>query len=179
MYNLIKYNDVYSKTSGSSRQYHRDEPALENNHNITDIPGNNNNSILFKFKLQITGQARNSGTQNVEIMVPSKYLSNFWRTLGMLLINCQISLQLKWSKDCFLVAGTAANQVLEFKITNTNLYVPGITLSTQDNLKPPKQFNNGFKRIVSWYQFQSSNCGNKILYGYDRWKKFSWSNSKS
>ena len=163
MYNLIKYSDVYSKTSGSSRQYNRDEQAIDNNHYIIDIPVNNNNSILFKFKQQITGQARNSGTQNVEIMVPSKYLSHFWRTLGMLLINCQISLQLKWSKDCLLVAGTAANQVLEFKITNTNLYVPGITLSTQDNLKPPKQSNNGFKRTVSCYQFQSSNCGNKIL----------------
>ena len=51
-------------------------------------------------------------------MVPLKYLSNFWKKLEMSLINCKISLQLKWSKDCFLVASTAANQKPEFKITD-------------------------------------------------------------
>ena len=58
MYNLIEYSDVYSKTSGSLWQYYRDEPALDNNNNnnIIDFPVNDNNSILFKFKQQITGQ---------------------------------------------------------------------------------------------------------------------------
>ena len=56
-------------------------------------------------------------------MVPLKYLSNFWRTLEVPLINCEVNLQLKLSEKCILVDGTAANQVPEFKITNTKLYV--------------------------------------------------------
>ena len=68
-------------------------------------------------------------------MVPLKYLSKFWRTLEMLLIDCEISLQLIWSKNCILVAGTAANQTPEFKITDAELYVSAVALSTQDNIK--------------------------------------------
>ena len=101
MYNLIEYSDVYSKASGNLWQYYRDEPTLGNNGNIIDFLAKNNNNISFKFKYQITGQTGNSSTKNVEIMVPLKYLSNFWRTLEMLLIDCEVSLQLKWCKDCF------------------------------------------------------------------------------
>ena len=68
-------------------------------------------------------------------MVPLEYLSNFRRTLEMPLINCEISLMLTWSKDCFLVAATIANQVPKFTITGTKLYVPVATLSTKDNVK--------------------------------------------
>ena len=74
--------------------------ALDNNNNVIDFPANNNNSISFKFKQQITGQIGNGGRNDVETMVSLKDLSNFWRSLGMPLINCKISLQLKWSKDC-------------------------------------------------------------------------------
>ena len=76
MYNLIEYSDAYSKTSGSLWQYYRDEPALDNNGNITDVPPNNNNSASLKFKQQISGQTGNGGTKNVKIMVLLKYLSN-------------------------------------------------------------------------------------------------------
>ena len=62
-------------------------------------------------------------------MVPLIYLSNFWRTLEMSLINCEISLQLKWSKNCILVIGTAANQNPTFQVNDTKLYVPVATLS--------------------------------------------------
>ena len=72
-------------------------------------------------------------------MVPLEYLSNFWRTLKMTSINCEISLQLKCSKYCFLVAGTEANQVLEIKITDTKLYFPVVPVSTEDNIKLLKQ----------------------------------------
>ena len=75
-------------------------------------------------------------------MVSLKYLSNSWRTLEMPLINCKISLQLKWSKNCILVAGTTANQNPYFQITDTKLYVPVVTLSTQDNIKLIKRLNN-------------------------------------
>ena len=98
MYNLLEYSDVYSKTSGSLWQYKRNEPALDNNNNIIDFPANKNNSISFKFKQQITEQTGNGSAKDVEIMVPLKFLSNFWRTFEMPLINCEISLQLKWSE---------------------------------------------------------------------------------
>ena len=91
MYNSLEYSDTYSKTLGTLWQYYRHEPALDNNNYITDFPNDNNNSISFKFKQQITGQTGNGGTKDVEIIVPLKYLSNFWRTLEMLLINCEIS----------------------------------------------------------------------------------------
>ena len=79
----MEYSDYYLKTSGSLWQYHRDEPVLDNNGNIIDFPTNNKNSASFKFKQQITGQTGNGGTKDVEIMVPSKCLSNFCRTLEM------------------------------------------------------------------------------------------------
>ena len=53
----------------------------------------------------------------------------------MSLINWEISLQLKWSEICILVAGTTANQVPEFKVTDTTFFVPAVSLSTQDNVK--------------------------------------------
>ena len=105
-------------------QYYRDERALDNYNNIIDFPANNNNSIWFEFKQQITGQTGRGGTKNFEITVPLKYLSNFWRTLKMFLINCEINVQLKWSEKCILDSDTAANQISEFKITDTKLYVP-------------------------------------------------------
>ena len=110
MYNLIGYSDAYSKASGNLWQYNRDELALGNNINTIDFPANNNNSGSFKYKQQITGETGNGGTKHVEIMVSLKYLSNFWRTLEMPLINCKISFHLKWSKNSILVAGTANNE---------------------------------------------------------------------
>ena len=77
MYNLMEYSDTFLKTSGILYKYYRDEPALNNNGNIIDFPNDNNNSISFRFKQQITGQTKNNGTNDVEIMVPLKYLSNF------------------------------------------------------------------------------------------------------
>ena len=130
IYNLIEFSDAYSKTSQSLWQYYRDEPASNNNGDIVDFPGNNNNSNSFKFKQQITGQTGNGGTKNVEIMVPLKYLSNFCRTLEKPLINCEINLQLKWSKKCIIVDGTANNQNPSFQINNTKLLVSVVTLST-------------------------------------------------
>ena len=92
MYDLIEYSNVYLKTLGNLWQYYRDEPALNNNNNVIDFPANNSNSISFKFKQQIKGQTGNGGTKNIEIMVSLKYLSSFWRTLEMPLINCEFSL---------------------------------------------------------------------------------------
>ena len=68
-------------------------------------------------------------------MVPLKYLSNFWRALEMPLINYEINLILTWSTNCVIVASNIANQNATFSITDTKLYVPVVTLSTQDNAK--------------------------------------------
>ena len=62
---------------------------------------------------------------------------------------------MKWSKECFLVAGTAANQVPEFKVTDTKLYVRVVTLSTQDNVKLLKQLESDFKRTINRNKYQS------------------------
>ena len=98
MYNLIEYSDNYSKTSGSLWNYYRDEPFLNANGAITDFPANNdNNSASFKSKTKIASRIGNDGTKNVKIRVPLKYLSNFWRTLEMPLIYCEINLILTWS----------------------------------------------------------------------------------
>ena len=135
MNNLIEYSDDYSKTSGSLWQYCRDEPALDNNDNIIDFPANDNNSNSFNFKQQITGQTENGGTKDIEIVITLQDLSKFWRTFEMSLINCEITLQLTCSKKCTLPAGTAANEVPKFRIINTKLCVPVVTLSTQEIIK--------------------------------------------
>ena len=71
----------------------------------------------------------------------------------MPLLNCDLSLQLKWSKNCILLAGTASSQNPEFKITDTKLYVPVVTLSTQENIKSLKQLESGFKRTINWNKY--------------------------
>ena len=88
MYNLIEYSDNYSKISGSLWQYYRDYP----NDNITE-------SKSFKFKITITGKTPTAGktTKDVKIAVPLKYITNFWGTLEMPLMNCQFNLILTWS----------------------------------------------------------------------------------
>ena len=81
MYDLIECSDNYSKTSGSSEQYYRNEPVL-NNDAIVHFNANDN-STSFRFKLKIIGKTGSNSTKDVEIMVPLKYLSNFRRTLEM------------------------------------------------------------------------------------------------
>ena len=88
-------------------------------------------------------------------MVSLKYLSNFWRTLEMPLINCEVNLILTWSSTCVLVATNIPNQNATFAITDTKLYVPGLTLSTQENTKFLQQLKSGFKRIINWNKYLS------------------------
>ena len=102
MYNLIEYSDNFSKTSGSLWQYCKDIPAVNNDGNIVNFNGANATDS-FNFKTKITGQTNDDGIINVEIMVPLKYLSNFWRTLEMPLINCEVELILDWSANCVVI----------------------------------------------------------------------------
>ena len=88
-------------------------------------------------------------------MVPLKYLSNFWRTLEMALINCEVNLMLTWSDNCVIVSTDTANQIATFAITDTKLYVPVVTLSTQDNAKLLEQLKSRFKRVINWNKYLS------------------------
>ena len=85
-------------------------------------------------------------------MVPLKYLSNFWRTLEMPLINCEVNLILTWSSTCVI---TDSNGAGTFAITDTKLYVPVVTLSTQENTKLLQQLKSGFKRVINWNKYLS------------------------
>ena len=89
MYNLTEYSSNYSKTSGSLWQYYRHKLLLTNSGALENYPGN---SALFKFKQKVTGSTVDYAIKANQIMVPSKYLWNFWRTLQMLLINYGINL---------------------------------------------------------------------------------------
>ena len=134
MYNLIE--------SGSLWQYYKDEP----NDNVAD-------SESFKSKIKITGNTPADGnTKDVEIIVPLKYLSNFWRTLEMPLINCEVNLIITRSSTCVITNFTGVGR---FAITDTKLYVPVVTLSTQNNAKLIQQLKYGFKRTIHWNKYQS------------------------
>ena len=132
MYNLIEYSDNYSKTSGSLWQYCKDIPTVSNNSNIIDF-AENNLADLVNFKVKITGRTGDNGTKGIEILVPLKYLSNYWRIFEIFLINRELNLILTWSANCVIVSTNNANQGTAFSITETKLYVPIVTLSTQDN----------------------------------------------
>ena len=80
----------------------------------------------------------------MKINVPLKYLCNFWRSLEMPLINCEVHLDINWSKDC--VISTIVDTT--FKITNTTLYVLIVTLPSKDIVKLVKRLEEGFKRPV-------------------------------
>ena len=88
-------------------------------------------------------------------MVPLKYLSNFWKTLEMPLINCEVNLILTWSSTCVLIATNVQTQNATFAITDTKLYVPVVTLSTQKNTNFLQQLNSGFKRAINWNKYLS------------------------
>ena len=88
-------------------------------------------------------------------MVTLKYLSNFWRTFEMSLINCKINVFLTQSANCFTAARTADNQEPTFAKPDTKLYVPVATLLTQDYVVLLQQLKTGFKRIINWDEYQS------------------------
>ena len=166
MYNLLEYSKSYRKTTGGLWNYYRDEPN-------SGIGGRNNNvnysikdSKSFDYKTSITGKLEGiDRTKDVEIVVPLKYLSNFWRTLDMLLINCEINLILTWTENCVLTSKATRDANLDvnpaiaavnnltnvtFKIIVTKLYMPVVTLSTIDDNNFLEQLKSGFKRTIKW-----------------------------
>ena len=149
MCNLLEYSDNYQDSTGSLYQFKRDEPPDDN----ADVT-NNTSSLVYKSKL-ISGTDDNN-VNNVKLVVPLKYVSSFFRSLEIPLVNYKIDLELTWHKDCMMSSVNAtAGHVVSFMITNAKLYVPVVTLSTKDNNNLTKQLNDGFKRTIYWNQYVS------------------------
>ena len=150
MYNLIEYSDNYQDSSATLYQYKRDEPP-DNNVDLTA-----NNSESFKYnKVNLLGipvVTNRIVKRNLKIVVPLKYLSNFFKSQEMSLINCKIKLNLTWKKQCVL-STDAANAV--FIINDTKLYVVVVTLSKEDNKDFIEQQNKGFQQSIYWNEYKT------------------------
>ena len=189
MYNLLEYSKNYEKTSGSLFNYYRDEPS-----EITVGAGNNainisiRNSKSFDYKVKIVGTlANNVLEKEVAIAIPLKYLGNFWRSLDIPLINCEITLILSWYKECVLVGRTLRNAPdpqpnppiaaiesptsAKFVITDCKLYVAVVILSAENDNKLLEQLKSGFritvkrKKYIS--QMSNQNKNNNLNYLID------------
>ena len=128
-HNLIEYSDKYQDSSTTLYQYKRDEPPEDDA--VADLTTDNSSS--FKYKVKLLGNpvlVNNVVRRNIKVVVPLKYLSNFFRSLEMPLINCKIKLNLTWKKEC--VVSTDAVDAA-FIINDTKMYVPAVTLSREDN----------------------------------------------
>ena len=106
-------------------------------------------------KIYLQYQAGNDGTKNVEIMVSLSYLNVFWRSLELPLIKSEVNLILTWFANCAVVSTNVTNQNAIFAITDTKLYVPAVTLSTQDNAKLLQKLKSGFKRVINRSKYLS------------------------
>ena len=150
MYNLIEYSDNYQDSSATLYQYKRDEPPDDIDNNLTV-----NISSSFKCKVKLLGNPvvdNNAATLNVKVVVPLKYLSNFFRSLEMPLINCKIKLNLTWKKECVLSSNDGS---AVFIINDIKLYVPVVTLSKEDNKDFIEQQNKGFQRSIYWNEYKT------------------------
>ena len=153
MYNLIEYSDNYQDSSATLYQYKRDEPPEDDA--VADSTADNSSSLEYKIKLlgnvtEVVDNAAGVRRLNVKIVVPLKYLSNFFRSLEMLLINCKIKLNLTWKKVLSTDAGEAV-----FIINDTKLYIPVVTLSKEDNKDFIEQQNKGFQRSIYWNKYKT------------------------
>ena len=129
MYNLIEYSDNYSDSSENLWRFKRDE--IEGNNDLTV-----DNLSSFKYKWNIIGNLSVVGTKNnVKIVLPLKYLNNFWRSLEILLINCRVELSLGLYQKCIL---SSAGNSAAFTITDAKLYVAIVCLSAEHNKKLSK-----------------------------------------
>ena len=151
MYNLMEDSDSYQDSSATLDQYKRDEPPEANA--IDDLTVDNSNS--FKYKVSLLGNpvvADNIAKRSVKIVVPLRYLSNFFRSLEMPLINCKIKLNLTWKKECVL-STDSGNAV--FIINDTKMYVQVVTSSKEDNKDFIEQQNKGFQRSIYWNEYKT------------------------
>ena len=170
MYNLLEYSKNYEKTSGSLFNYYRNKPSeaeIANDNGAINISIRNSKSFDYKAKIVGSLAAGALEKDDVEIAIPLKYLGNFWRSLDIPLINCEITLILSWYKECVLVGGAfrgppadAANRInsptsAKFEITDCKLYVPVVTLSAENDNKLLEQLKSGFRRSIKWNKYMS------------------------
>ena len=176
MYNLLKCSKNYRKTIGLLYNYYRDELSDDaDDNNFDNIKVINSNT--FKYKNKITGNTYNvnagaqgydvnkNGTQEVELAIPLKYLGNFWRALNIPLISCEVSLELKWDKNCVITCleqrdiggGNKDNAPTgaTLAINDCKLYIPEVTLSKDDEIKLLTNLKSGFKREIIWNKYRS------------------------
>ena len=187
MYTLLEYSKNYRKTIGSLYHYCRDELSDDaDNNNFDNIKVVNSNT--FKYKNEIIGNtydvdariskpagngqinnliytAHNEGTQEIDLAIPLKYLGNFWRALNIPLISCEVSLELKWDKNCVKTSkeqrdiggGNRENAPTgaTLEIKKCELYVPVVTLSKDDEIKLLTNLKSGFKREIIWNKYRS------------------------
>ena len=175
MYNLLEYSKNYRKTIGSLYNYYRDELSDDaDNNNFNNIKIVNSNA--FKYKNKIIGNTYNinataddydvnkEGTQKIELAIPLKYLGNFWRALNMPLISCEVSLELKWNKNCIItsldrrqVGARPRNNAptgATLAINDCKLYIPVVTLSKDDEIKLLTNLKSGFTREIEWNKYR-------------------------
>ena len=143
MYNLIEYSDNYAK---KQEVYSKIVKIYQPEIIMMKLLNLQQAILLIHLILKQKSQVE------LEMM---EYLSNFWRTLGMPLINCEVNLILTWSSTCVLITTNIPNQNATFAITDTKLYVPVVTLSTQENTKFLQQLKSGFKRVINWNKYLS------------------------
>ena len=174
LYNLLEYSKNYEKTSGSLFNYYRDEPkehTIGDGNNPINISIRNSDSFNYKTKIVGSSAAGELEKDDVEIAIPLKYLGNFWRSLDIPLINCEITLILPWYEKCVLVGKTLRNALdpqpdppiaaiecptdAKFEITDCKLYVPVVTLSAENDNKLLEQLKSGFRRSIKWNKYMS------------------------
>ena len=187
MYNLLEYSKNYRKTIGSLYNYYRDE--LNDDANLNNFANNNVvSSNSFQYKNKIIGNtynidstivpaagvarvanpnydANNFGKKSIELAIQLKYLGNFWRALNMPLISCEVSLELKWDKNCIITSqqiginldggNTAAPTGATLAINDCKLYMPVVTLSEDDEIKLLTNLKSGFTRKIEWNKYRS------------------------
>ena len=178
MYILLEYSKNYRKTIGSLYNYYRDELANDGNDNFANR--NVVNSNAFKYKNKIICNTYNvdaaaagydlnkEGTQAIELAIPLKYLGNFWRALNIPLISCEVSLELKWNKNC--ITTSLENRIINagppvirgnvptsatLAINDYKLYVTVVTLSKNDEIELLTNLKSGFKREIIWNKYRS------------------------
>ena len=167
MHTLLEYSKNYRKTIGSLYNYYRDELSDDADDNqLNNIKVVNSNT--FKYKNKIIDNTNNQRTKDIELAIPLKYLGNFWRALNIPLISCEVSLELKWDKNCVItsleqrVIADANPQARDnaptgatLALTDCKLYVPVVTLSKDDEIKLLTNLKSGFKRKIMWNKYRS------------------------
>ena len=156
---MIEFSDNYSDTSESLWQFKRDVvPA-----NSADLTIDNSDS--FKYKAAFVEKTANhsdgkGSVKNSKIVVSLKYLSNFFRSLEMPLINCKVYLEVNWIENCILSSAGDSIDAID-TLTDAKLNVPIVTLSTKDSVNLTKQLSKGFKRSVYWNHYKKTCKSNK------------------